>query len=345
VLTAHINRLIRKLEQKSKQESTFDIGEWMRFLAFDIIGDFTLNAQFECVENQRYHPWVALLMNWFRAVSFVTNANAFGQLAPLIMLFAPIAHLKGVKDHLDISAQKVRERLAMGDDPNRNDLWTYLLRNNCDKALSLAEMEVNAALLIIAATEPLSDVLCGTIYFLALHPDILAKLRAELEGCMGPEGVLDMATTARSRYLHAVINESMRLYPPVPGGNRRKIPKEGHTVSGMHIPPDVSTLHFANSHSLGIRMQCSANIHMSPDNRRRLPTPRLHTPLKLRATLALPSRALAPGISPRSTQGDAHRSPGGVPAVQRRAEELHRQGARVRGGEAYSCALRVAVPL
>jgi hypothetical protein len=242
-LTAHIDHLVQKLEQKIKQDSTFDVGEWMRFLAFDIIGDFTLNTQFECVENQQYHPWVALLMNWFRAVSFVTNANAFGQLAPFIMIFAPMAHLKSVKDHLDMSAQKVRERLAIGDDPKRNDLWTYLLRNKGDKALSLGEMEVNAALFIIAATEPLSDVLCGTIYFLALYPDIRTKLRAELEACMGTDGVLNMATTARSPYLHAVINESMRMYPPIPGGMRRKTPKEGHTISGIDLPPDVSALH------------------------------------------------------------------------------------------------------
>jgi cytochrome P450 len=227
------------LERKTKQDNTFDVGEWMRFLAFDIIGDFTLNMQFECVKNQRYHPWVALLMNWFRAVSFVTNANAFGHLAPFIMLFAPIKHLKSVKDHLDMSALKVRERLAIGDDPTRNDLWTYLLRNKGDKALSLEEMEVNAALFIIAATEPLSDVLCGTIYFLALYPEIREKLRAELKSCMESDDVLNMANTARSPYLHAVINESMRMYPPIPGGMRRRTPPEGHTISGIDIPPDV----------------------------------------------------------------------------------------------------------
>ncbi|KAF2656780.1 cytochrome P450 [Lophiostoma macrostomum CBS 122681] len=238
-LTLHVNRLVEKLEQQIKHTSTFDVGEWMRFLAFDIIGDFTLNTQFECVENQRYHPWVTLLMKWFRASSFVTNANAFGQLAPFIMLFAPVAHLKGVKDHLDMSAQKVHERLAIGDDPKRNDLWTYLLRSKGDKALSLGEMEVNAALFLIAATEPLSDVLCGTLYFLALYPDIRTKLRTELEACIGPDGVLNMAVTARSPYLLAVINEFMRMYPPIPGGMRRKTPNEGHIISGIDVPPNT----------------------------------------------------------------------------------------------------------
>ncbi|PVH91593.1 cytochrome P450 [Periconia macrospinosa] len=238
-LTVHVNRLVEKLEHEARRGQNVDISEWMRFIAFDIIGDFTLNTQFECVENRKYHPWVALLMNWFRAVSFVTNANAFGQLTPFIMLFAPIKHLKGMKDHLDMSAQKVRERLAVGEDPNRKDLWTYLLRNKGDKALSLAEMEVNAALLIIAATSPLSDVLCGTIYFLAQNHEIRAKLRKELEELMGLEGRLDMAITARSPYLDAVIKESMRLYAPVPGGARRKTPQEGHNISGIEVPPDT----------------------------------------------------------------------------------------------------------
>jgi hypothetical protein len=276
-LAAHVDNLVNMLEQKIKQDNTFDVGEWMRFLAFDIIGDFTLNTQFECVKNQRYHPWVALLMNWFRAVSFVTNANAFGQLAPFIMLFAPIKHLKSVKDHLDMSAHKVRERLAIGDDPTRNDLWTYLLRNKGDKALSLGEMEVNAALFIIAATEPLSDVLCGTIYFLALYPEIREKLRAELKSCMGSDDVLNMANTARSPYLHAVINESMRMYPPIPGGMRRKTPPEGHTISGIDLPPDVCKPY---PHLL---LYTSIDTDWHPaDRRSSLPTRRLHSHPQLR---------------------------------------------------------------
>lgn len=102
------------------------------------------------------------------------------------------------------------------------------------------EMEVNAAFFIIAATEPLCDVLCGAFYFLALYPDMREKLRIELEACVGVDGVLSMAATARSPYVHAVINESMRLYPPIPGGMRRVTPQEGHTISGTHLPSDVS---------------------------------------------------------------------------------------------------------
>jgi len=237
----HVERLIEKLEKNSKTASGLDVGQWLRFLAFDVVGDFTLNVQFECVENETYHPWVALLMNWFRAVSFVTNANAFGQLAPFIMLFAPMKHLKGVKDHLEMSAQKVRERLETGDDPQRSDLWSYLLRNKGDKSLSLGEMEVNAALFIVAATEPLSDVICGVLYYLARDPNVRQKLLKELKSCMADGNVLNMTTTGRSPYLHAVINESMRMYSPIPGGMRRKTPKEGAIISDIEIPPDVST--------------------------------------------------------------------------------------------------------
>lgn len=47
----NIDRLLKKQGENIKRDYKFDICEWMRFLSFDVSGDFLLNTQFECLET------------------------------------------------------------------------------------------------------------------------------------------------------------------------------------------------------------------------------------------------------------------------------------------------------
>ena len=46
-------------------------------------------------------------------------------------------------------------------------------------------------------------------------------------------------------YLTGVINEILRLAPPMPFGTPRIVPKEGETVDGLFIPGGVSSSCYA----------------------------------------------------------------------------------------------------
>ena len=169
---------------------------WLEFVTFDIIGDLALSTQLGCVENNDYHPWISLLLSFFRSVTYVINAQSFGPFFPLLMLFAPISDLKKGKDHVRMSAEKVQQRLAIGEDSTRKDFWTYILRKEDEKAMSEGEMESNAALILPAGTETISTALSGTLYLLSKYPNVLAKLRHELEShCLSEKDITMAAVT------------------------------------------------------------------------------------------------------------------------------------------------------
>ncbi|KAL8704351.1 MAG: hypothetical protein Q9201_002476, partial [Fulgogasparrea decipioides] len=236
-LTKHVDAFQEKLKAKAKKGEAVDLSQWTNFLTFDIIGEFTLSTRFECVRNSRNHPWVTLMIRWMHAVGYAVNASACGLLTPFLMAFANFKDLRGIQTHLDMSAAKVRERLETGEDPNKADLWTYILQaKEKTKSLSLAEMEVNAAALVSAATAPIADVLCGTLYQLARNPDVLDRVRDELRDHVGSGDGVTMSTTSKLPYLNAVINESMRCYPSFPGGTRRITPTGGAYVAGHFVP-------------------------------------------------------------------------------------------------------------
>ena len=185
------------------------------------------------------------------------NAQAFGPLFPVLMLFAPIRDLKKGQDHVRKSAEKVQQRLAVGEDTARSDFWTYILRHKDEKAISEGEMESNAALILPAGTEIVSTAMLGTLYLLSKYPKVLTKLRHELNSHFASEKDITMATVAKVPYLQEVLDEGLRMYPPFSGSLKRKVPRGGEMVSNYFVPEGVS--------------KCPARLRFSAnDFRRRL---------------------------------------------------------------------------
>ena len=240
IIGQHIDQFMDQLQSRAEHKTDIDMTRWLEFLTFDIIGDLALSTQFGCVESSDYHPWVALLMSFFKSVTYVNNAKAFKPLFPFLMLFAPLENLKKGKDHVRLSAEKVQQRLAAGEDPARSDFWTYILRQKDEKGMSEGEMESNAALILPAGTETLSTALSGTLYLLSKHPAVLAKLCHQLMRHFVSEADITMESVAKVPYLQEVISEGLRLYPPFSGGLRRQAVHSGLQVSNHAIPEGVS---------------------------------------------------------------------------------------------------------
>jgi cytochrome P450 len=235
-LQDHIDLFMERMEQRCDQVE--NIVQWFEFLAFDIIGTLAFSSSFHCLENQRYHPWVSLLKSFFKSVHYFLVAKMFGVLFPLVMVFGPIGDLMKGREHLRRSYQKVQERLKMPEDDNRNDFWTYISRQNQEKedSMSVKEMEVNAAIMIPAGSHTIATALSGCCYLLLKNPDTLARLRKELTEEFSSESEITMARLAGLPYIKAVIDEALRMYPPLSADLRRAVPPEGATICDHFIP-------------------------------------------------------------------------------------------------------------
>jgi hypothetical protein len=66
--------------------------------------------------------------------------------------------------------------------------------------------------------------------------EILCK---EIRGAIKEEGGLMYEKLSELTYLNAVIEEGLRIHPPVPTGLLRTVPKEGDTVDGFWVPGGV----------------------------------------------------------------------------------------------------------
>jgi cytochrome P450 len=117
----------------------------------------------------------------------------------------------------------IKERRASGGD--RGDLLSMLLQaQDADDGTRMTDKQVRdeAMTLFLAGHETTANALSWTWYLLSQHPEVEAKLAAELEAVLGGRSPT-VADLPRLRYTEMVVLESMRIFPPVYAFGREAI--------------------------------------------------------------------------------------------------------------------------
>lgn len=105
------------------------------------------------------------------------------------------------------------------------------------------ELASNASVLIVAGSETTATLLSAAVYFLCSNPRTLELLTQEVRSTYTQADAIDLVSTQGLRYMQAVLDEALRMYPPVAGGGSpRKIAKGGSFVAGYFVPEDVSVI-------------------------------------------------------------------------------------------------------
>ncbi|KAF4302802.1 putative cytochrome p450 protein [Botryosphaeria dothidea] len=245
----------------SSPASAVDMVRMYNYTTFDIMGDLAFGEALGLLERAEYTPWVASIFGTIRAgVLIGTINNNFPSLGAVIRRFlVPQSLLEKRKAHARYSEQRVDARLAKQTD--RPDIWTFVLRHSeaDGKGLRLAEMHADGSTLMLAGTETTATLLSGLTYHLLLNPAKMALLTREIRAAFTHPDQMNMVTLGRLKYMHACLEEGLRMYPPVPVGLPRVVPPEGRVVCGESLPGGTSVYlsHYAAYHS-------AANFH-APD--------------------------------------------------------------------------------
>ena len=109
----------------------------------------------------------------------------------------------------------------------QNDLLDMLLKARDDSTgEKMTDRQIRDEVITIfsAGHETTANLLSWTLYLLARHPDVLAKLHQELDGLLQGK-IPDAEDLQQLVYTRAILNESMRLRPPA-GIMLRKVNKD-----------------------------------------------------------------------------------------------------------------------
>lgn len=104
------------------------------------------------------------------------------------------------------------------------------------------EIEAGASLFIIAGSETTATLLVGATFHILKNPSVMANLTQEIRGSFPREEDITMNSTAPLSYLHAVIEESLRMVPPLPVALLRISPSDRIISVCGHVIPAGTTI-------------------------------------------------------------------------------------------------------
>ena len=232
--------LIKRLMEYSGNGKSLNVREMMQYYAFDVIGEITLGARFGLMEDDGDKAGI---------IDAIDKGNVYGAkvgLIPEVHRFAGLAvkYLNMKSDFLkvlDFIYLNVNNRvLGRTESPkDREDFLDKLLPLEQAGKATRADTINACGSNIGAGSDTTAISLTAAIAYLSMHPDALAKLREELNDAITNGTASDLITFKESQklpYLHAVVQETLRMHSAVGVPLARVVGKGGLNLAGRYFP-------------------------------------------------------------------------------------------------------------
>ena len=210
---------------------------------FDTIGALAFGESFNSLRNREIHPWVDAIHKNLKSVAISHVMRSMG-IEPLTPYVLP-KELRGKRaENYTYAIQKINRRMQQTGE--QGDFWDRVLiksgeDNKDGTGMSKGEMLNNAAVMVVGGSETSASALCGASYLLA-HSGKMPILAKEIRDEFRSSEQINLQSVSHLPYLTAVIDETLRMYPSVPGQPPRVVPAGGATICGKFVPEEVSTL-------------------------------------------------------------------------------------------------------
>ncbi|KAJ2979897.1 hypothetical protein NQ176_g2968 [Zarea fungicola] len=224
---------------------------WFNWTTFDIIGDLVFNWSFDCLRNEAYHEWIPFILTSIKTVIISSELCRYPGVAHLLKWMFRSQMLASRQKALAFTADRVSHRITSPTE-DRMDFLGYILRHESkETGMSRAEIEATANVLVLAGSETTATLLAGAVYYLIANPHVKQRLMSEIREVFVKEEEITISSVSKLPFLQAVLEEVLRIYPPVTLGSPRLVGYRGAIIAGHVVPPKTVVVdsRYAAAHS------------------------------------------------------------------------------------------------
>ncbi|MFI6461507.1 cytochrome P450 [Streptomyces sp. NPDC050528] len=192
-----------------------DVPGDMTKLTLETISRTGFGHDFGSFERDRPHPFVTAMVG---TLSYAQRLNSVpSPLAPFLLRTATrrneadIAYLNRTVDEMVQARRK-----SGGGDGDLLDRMLDTTHPDTGERLSPENVRRQVITFLVAGHETTSGSLSFALHYLARHPEIAARARAEVDQVWGDTQTPGYEQVAKLRYVRRVLDESLRLWPTAP---------------------------------------------------------------------------------------------------------------------------------
>ncbi|GAB1859006.1 Probable cytochrome P450 6a14 [Camponotus japonicus] len=246
------DEFVKNLENVAQTGNSIEIKDWLGRYTTDIIMSTAFGVKSNCIQEGdnefrywgkkifEFHPfWIALalfmpqILNFFSIPLNKPDIREFFMKTFRDNVEYRQSHNIIKHDFMNLLIQLMEKGYVESDDMRDIDKSSTINR------LTLSEAVAQAFVFFAAGFETSSTTATFCLYELAQHQDLQDKLRNEIDEKLESHGELTYNAVNEMTYLHKVINETMRKYPPIPTLNRVCTEKIDLPTTNIHVPKNM----------------------------------------------------------------------------------------------------------
>ncbi|KAM0545794.1 hypothetical protein ACHAPJ_011218 [Fusarium lateritium] len=243
-----LEALKNNLDSHIKSGKQANMRRLLNYLTIDLFGQLLYSRRFGCLDRGDDMLDAELPDGTLYKVPFidsllkVTVINTLLAMAPSIVPYVkPIVNQHPWKklgsDWENVVIHNTKKRIN-SQDLEEADLFDWLLTNNRGEKLNLSmgDLVAECSAMMNAGTETTTAAMTNTVFLLYTHPNVLTKLRLEIDAAFPGTRQPCYGTASQLTYLRACIEESLRVRPASSFGLPRIVPPGGRVIAGKFVP-------------------------------------------------------------------------------------------------------------
>ena len=242
--------LMEKLDHFAKSSTPVDLGMWMQYYAFDVVGELCFAEKLGFLDKggdvDKMIETIEGILNYASLCGQVPEWHPFLLGNPLFPHLFPQMETWNSVLTFTLKAINKRTKVERNGELTTNDTngmdmlskWAKVKGSDPDK-MSTRDIMVHLSTNVFAGSDTTAIAFKAIIYYLLKNPDKFAKFIKELDDAIDAGMVSDPITFKESNthlpYMDAVIKEAIRMHPSVGLLLERHVPKGGMTICGTHF--------------------------------------------------------------------------------------------------------------